>query len=145
MYVPLLLWLIAIQDLGPKAEDVAVTLNGFSQIVNADLARDLGPDVVKMLTHSRAHIRKRAIVALYGVLTKHPELTSTALPRLRERLEDNDPGNCLLVVMMQRPRSCILRRCGCRDQCPLRTRTTEPQGLSTPCPPIISSTDKLLE
>lgn len=95
MYVPLLLWLIAIQDLGPKAEDVAVTLNGFSQIVNADLARDLGPDVVKMLTHSRAHIRKRAIVALYGVLTKHPELTSTALPRLRERLEDNDPGKCL--------------------------------------------------
>lgn len=83
------------QDLGSRAEDVAVTLDGFSQIVNADLARDLGPDVVKMLTHSRAHIRKRAIVALYGVLTKHPDLTATALPRLRERLEDTDPGECL--------------------------------------------------
>ncbi|KAI0785413.1 adaptin N terminal region-domain-containing protein [Irpex lacteus] len=69
------------KDLNSKAEDVAVTLNGFSQIVNEDLARDLGPEVVRMLTHSRAHIRKRAIVALYR-----------AVPRLRERLEDDDPG-----------------------------------------------------
>ncbi|KAI0348238.1 Ap3d1 protein [Trametopsis cervina] len=80
------------KDFSSKVEDVAVTLNGFSQIVTADLARDLGPDVTKMLTHSRAHIRKRAVVALYRILVKQPDLTAVALPRLRERLEDDDPG-----------------------------------------------------
>ncbi|KAI0691983.1 Adaptor protein complex AP-3 delta subunit [Cytidiella melzeri] len=80
------------KDFNSKVEDVAVTLNGFSQIVNADLARDLGPDVVKMLTHSRAHIRKRAVVALYRIIVKQPELSGAAVPRLRERLEDDDPG-----------------------------------------------------
>lgn len=90
--------LIISQDFSSKAEDVAVTLNGFSQIVNADLARDLGPDIVKMLTHSRAHIRKRAIVALYKILDKHPELSDAAAQRLRERLEDDDPGALLLLV-----------------------------------------------
>lgn len=87
---------IRTQDLSSKAEDVAVTLNGLTQIVTADLARDLGSDVIKMLTHSRAHIRKRAVVALYRVLTKRPELTPMALPRLQERLEDNDPGMTVL-------------------------------------------------
>ena len=71
---------------------MAITLNGFAQIVTADLARDLGPDVIKMLTHSRAQIRKRAILALHKVLTKYPELTPQAMTRLRERLEDPDPG-----------------------------------------------------
>ena len=79
-----------------RAEDVAVTLNGFAQIVTSDLARDLGPDVIKMLTHSRAHIRKRAILALYKVLTKYPDLTPQAMTRLRERLEDMDPGKVSL-------------------------------------------------
>lgn len=80
------------QDFSSRAEDVAVTLNGFAQIVTPDLARDLGPDVIKMLTHSRPQIRKRAILALYKVLTKYPELTPQAMTRLRERLEDPDPG-----------------------------------------------------
>ena len=40
----------------------------------------------------RAQIRKRAILALHKVLTKYPELTPQAMTRLRERLEDPDPG-----------------------------------------------------
>lgn len=80
------------QDFSSRAEEVAVTLNGFSQIVTPDLARDLGADVVKMLTHSRATIRKRAVLALFKVLAKYPELTPQAMTRLRERLDDPDPG-----------------------------------------------------
>ncbi|KIP11664.1 hypothetical protein PHLGIDRAFT_82909, partial [Phlebiopsis gigantea 11061_1 CR5-6] len=80
------------KDFSSRVEDVAVTLNGFSQIVTSDLARDLGPDVIKMLTHSRAQIRKRAVLALFKVLTKYPDLTPQAMTRLRERLEDTDAG-----------------------------------------------------
>ncbi|KAJ3555164.1 hypothetical protein NM688_g2725 [Phlebia brevispora] len=80
------------KDLTSKAEDVAVALNGFAQIVTPDLARDLAQDVIKMLTHSRAQIRKRAVLALFKVLVKYPEATPHAMTRLRERLEDSDPG-----------------------------------------------------
>lgn len=45
-----------------------------------------------MLTHSRAHIRKRAVLALFKVLTQYPDLTASAMTRLRERLDDPDPG-----------------------------------------------------
>ena len=50
-----------------------------------------------MLTHSRAQIRKRAVLALFKVLTKYPDLTPQAMTRLRERLEDPDPGKLPLV------------------------------------------------
>jgi AP-3 complex subunit delta len=76
--------------------DVAVTLNGISHIVTPDLARDLSPDLIAMLNHSRAHIRKRAVLALYKVIVKYPEALGHSTTRLREKLEDVDPGNSLL-------------------------------------------------
>ena len=57
-----------------------------------DLARDLAPDVIKLLSHSRPQIRKRAVAALYKVFTKYPEVIGAAMGRIRERLEDPDAG-----------------------------------------------------
>ncbi|GJE89511.1 AP-3 complex subunit delta [Phanerochaete sordida] len=103
------------KDFASKPEDVAVTLNGFSHIVTPDLARDLGPDVIKMLTHSRAHIRKRAVLAMFNVLDKYPELTPQAMTRLRERLDDPDPA----VVTASVNVICELARRNPRDYLPL--------------------------
>jgi AP-3 complex subunit delta-1 len=50
-----------------------------------------------MLNHSRAHIRKRAILALFKVIMKYPEASQNSMGRLREKLEDPDPGKSLLV------------------------------------------------
>lgn len=69
-----------------------MTLNGISHIITPDLARDLSPELIAMLTHSRPHIRKRALLALYKVFVKYPEATQNGMGRLRERLEDPDPG-----------------------------------------------------
>ncbi|KAF5385386.1 hypothetical protein D9615_001077 [Tricholomella constricta] len=80
------------KDLGSTPADVAVTLNGLSHIVTPDLARDLSPELIAMLNHSRPHIRKRAILALYKVLVKYPETAKHARTRLEEKLEDVDPG-----------------------------------------------------
>lgn len=80
------------QDFSSKPEEVAISLNGFSQFVSSDLARDLSPDLVKMLSHSRPHIRKRAVVLLFKVFQKYPEVIPHAMGRIRERLEDPDPG-----------------------------------------------------
>ncbi|KAF8079147.1 adaptin N terminal region-domain-containing protein [Lyophyllum atratum] len=80
------------KDLGSTPADIAVTLNGVSHIVTSDLARDLSPELIAMLNHSRPHIRKRAILALYKVLIKYPETSKNARTRLEEKLEDPDPG-----------------------------------------------------
>ncbi|KAH9929816.1 adaptin N terminal region-domain-containing protein [Fomitopsis serialis] len=80
------------KDLSSKPEDVTVTLNGLSHIITPDLARDLAHDLIAMLNHSRAHIRKRAVIAVYKVFVNYPEIVPYGITRLRERLEDTDPG-----------------------------------------------------
>jgi len=69
-----------------------VTLNGLSQFITPDLARDLHPEIIAMLNHSRSVIRKRAVVALYKVIANYPDVVSFALPRLAEKLNDTDQG-----------------------------------------------------
>ncbi|KAG2022853.1 Ap3d1 protein [Coprinopsis cinerea AmutBmut pab1-1] len=97
------------KDLSSNPTDVAITLNGFSHIVTPDLARDLAPEIIAMLTHSRPHIRKRAIIAVYKLMVKYPEVTPQARPRLEERLEDTDPSvvaacvNVLCELARQNP------------------------------------------
>ncbi|KAI0005534.1 adaptin N terminal region-domain-containing protein [Russula compacta] len=80
------------KDLTSSPNDTAVSLNGLSHTISPDLARDLSHDVVTMLNHSKPHIRKRAVIAVYKALVKYPEATPFALTRLKERLEDQDPG-----------------------------------------------------
>lgn len=72
--------------------DVAIALNGLSHIATPDLARHLGPDVIKLLTHSRPMIRKKALLVLYSLVIKCPDLLETSWDRLREKLEDPDLG-----------------------------------------------------
>ncbi|KAJ2927707.1 hypothetical protein H1R20_g9399, partial [Candolleomyces eurysporus] len=80
------------KDLSSTPTDIAITLNGLAHIVTSDLARDLAPELIAMLNHSRPHIRKRAILALYRLLSKYPEAIRQARPRLEEKLEDSDPS-----------------------------------------------------
>ena len=43
-----------------------------------------------MLNHSRAHIRKRVVLALFKVIQQHPETLAFCLPRLKDKLDDPD-------------------------------------------------------
>jgi hypothetical protein len=91
---------------------VAITLNGISHIVTLDLSRDLYPELIGMLNHSRAHMRKRAILALYKVFVKYPEAAQSGMSRLKDKLEDSDPGMpCipLLTLMSNRFKVSLLR------------------------------------
>lgn len=88
------------QDLSSNPADIAVTLNGVAHIVTPDLARDLSPELIAMLNHSRAPIRKRAILALYKVIVKHPETIKSARLRLEEKLEDPDSGIFLTNIII---------------------------------------------
>ncbi|KAJ6502639.1 adaptin N terminal region-domain-containing protein [Mycena vulgaris] len=80
------------KDLTSTPAEISITLNGLSHIVTPDLARDLSPELITMLTHSRAQIRKRAILALYKVIVQYPEALQQGVARLKEKLDDPDPG-----------------------------------------------------
>ncbi|KAG8807243.1 AP-3 complex subunit delta, partial [Serendipita sp. 399] len=78
------------KDLSSTPADVALALNGLSHFVTPDLARDLTQELNAMLNHSRAHIRKRVVLALFKVIQQHPDALPYCLPRLKEKLEDPD-------------------------------------------------------
>ncbi|KAI9144135.1 Clathrin/coatomer adaptor, adaptin-like protein [Paraphysoderma sedebokerense] len=72
--------------------DSSVALSTLSIIVTSDLGRDLVPDLVTLLSHSKPYIRKKAVLVLYKVFLKYPDGLRLAWDRLKERLEDDDPG-----------------------------------------------------
>lgn len=45
-----------------------------------------------MLNHSKAPIRKKAILVLHSIIQKYPEAIDQSWHRLQEKLEDTDPG-----------------------------------------------------
>ncbi|XP_032234708.1 AP-3 complex subunit delta-1 isoform X2 [Nematostella vectensis] len=72
--------------------DSGVALAGFSCFVTPDLARDLANDVMSLLVSTKPYIRKRSILLMYKIFLKFPEALRPAFPRLREKLEDPEPG-----------------------------------------------------
>lgn len=72
--------------------DVGVALSGLACFATPDLARDLVNDVVNLLSSSRPYVRKKAVLLLYKVFLKYPESLRPTFARLKEKLEDPDPG-----------------------------------------------------
>ncbi|KAJ3014819.1 AP-3 complex subunit delta-1 [Thoreauomyces humboldtii] len=78
--------------------ETALALHGLAAIVTPDLGRDLTPDLMAMMNHSRPYIRKRVMLVLYRVFLKYPEALRLAFPRLKEKLDDSDPAVVSAVV-----------------------------------------------
>ena len=56
------------------------------------LDRDLANDVLTLMSSSKPYLRKKGILTMYKVFVKFPDALRPAFPRLKERLEDPDPG-----------------------------------------------------
>ncbi|CAD5226282.1 unnamed protein product [Bursaphelenchus xylophilus] len=72
--------------------DCGVALSGLACFATSDLSRDLVNDVVNLLTSSRPYVRKKAVLLLYKIFLKYPESLRPTFSRLKEKLEDSDPG-----------------------------------------------------
>jgi len=70
--------------------ETGVAINSLSNVCTADLARDLAPDIVTLLTSSRSYVRKKSVLVLYKVFLQFPQALRPAFPRLKEKLEDPD-------------------------------------------------------
>ncbi|XP_055227136.1 AP-3 complex subunit delta-1 isoform X3 [Gorilla gorilla gorilla] len=88
----------------PSQYDTGVALTGLSCFVTPDLARDLANDIMTLMSHTKPYIRKKAVLIMYKVFLKYPESLRPAFPRLKEKLEDPDPGG-RTGMLMRTPRS----------------------------------------
>jgi AP-3 complex subunit delta-1 len=72
--------------------EASIALNGLSCFVTSDLARDLANDLMSLLGSIRPYVKKHAILVMYKVFLNFPDALRPAFPRLKDKLEDPDPG-----------------------------------------------------
>ncbi|GAA6005298.1 hypothetical protein JCM11491_002650 [Sporobolomyces phaffii] len=79
------------------------TLSSVSLLLTPPLARDLAPDILSLLSHSRPVVRKQTVLLLWRILKSWPDVRELSsgreergedpwVERLRERLADEDAG-----------------------------------------------------
>ena len=81
-----------------NAHEAGMAMNCLANIVTPELARDLAPDVVTLLSHSQPYVRKRAVLVLYKIFLAFPDALRPAFPKLKEKLKDPDPSENLLLL-----------------------------------------------
>ncbi|ODV97512.1 hypothetical protein PACTADRAFT_47419 [Pachysolen tannophilus NRRL Y-2460] len=70
--------------------EVGLAISCLSSIVTKELAQDVIDDLIKMLTHTKPFIRKKAILASFKIFLKYPNALRLNYNRLIDRLDDED-------------------------------------------------------
>ncbi len=78
--------------------EAGIALNALACVATPDLARDLAPDIVSLLSHSRPYVKKKAIMVLYRIFVEFPDALRPAFPKLKEKLKDDDLSTVAAVV-----------------------------------------------
>ena len=82
-----------LQDLNSvNMYESGVAMSGLACFVTPDLARDLSNDVMTLLTSTKPYLRKKAVLLMYKIFLRFPDALRPAFPKLKEKLEDPDPG-----------------------------------------------------
>ena len=50
------------------------------------------------MTSTKPYLRKKAVLIMYKVFLRFPEALRPAFPRLKEKLEDPDPGMVYFII-----------------------------------------------
>ncbi|XP_022087832.1 AP-3 complex subunit delta-1-like isoform X2 [Acanthaster planci] len=81
------------KDLGSKQMyDTGCALSSLSCFLTSEMASDLANDIMGLMASTRPYIRKKAVLLMYKIFLKFPEALRPAFPRLKDKLEDPDPG-----------------------------------------------------
>ncbi|EDW27733.1 GL19850 [Drosophila persimilis] len=72
--------------------DAGVALSGVSCFISPDLSRDLANDIMTLMSSTKPYLRMKAVLMMYKVFLRYPEALRPAFPKLKEKLEDPDPG-----------------------------------------------------
>lgn len=72
--------------------EIGMAFNTLSNIATEDLARDLLPDVMTMLSSARPYVRKKATLVLYKLFLQYPQGLRLAFDHIKRRLADDHPS-----------------------------------------------------
>ncbi|EPY30790.1 delta-adaptin [Strigomonas culicis] len=87
--IPLMTALLKRDLTSSNQYECGLALYCIASICTTDLARDLVGDVVNLLSHPRAYVRKKAVLALYKIFLQYPESLRPVYPKLKQKLEDS--------------------------------------------------------
>ncbi|XP_028168613.1 AP-3 complex subunit delta [Ostrinia furnacalis] len=72
--------------------EAGLALSGLSCFISTDLAKDLANDIMTLMSSTKPYLRMKAVLMMYKVFLRYPEALRPAFPKLKEKLEDSDPG-----------------------------------------------------
>lgn len=50
------------------------------------------------MSSTKPYLRMKAVLMMYKVFLRYPEALRPAFPKLKEKLEDPDPGMCTIYI-----------------------------------------------
>ncbi|CAM9191853.1 unnamed protein product, partial [Chrysoparadoxa australica] len=74
----------------PNMYDIGLAVNCLANIATPDMARDLLSEVVQLLSHQKAYVRKKALLVMYKMFIKYPQGLRLCFERVKECLDDSD-------------------------------------------------------
>ena len=70
--------------------EIGMAINCLANIATKDLARDCISDLVVLMNHSRAYVRKKAVLAMFKLYVKFPQGLRLTFDKLKDRLDDTE-------------------------------------------------------
>ncbi len=68
--------------------EVGMAINSLANIATKDLARDCITDLVTLMSHPSAYIRKKTVLAMYKLYIKYPQGLRLTFDKLKDKLDD---------------------------------------------------------
>jgi AP-3 complex subunit delta-1 len=83
--------------------EAGLAINCVANIVTAELAQDLLPELTNLTSHPQPYLRKKAILCLFRLFVKYPQGLRLTFAKIQQCLSDSDPAvaSCSVNVITE--------------------------------------------